>query len=440
MKKILLSLLTVMLSFTASAQKDGDKLTINTSQTEATKEWNLAGDNNTISKLRHTTDNKLEVYLKGMEEFGALETYDIDKISSITFSIYHESDVSDITLADAAATNGAKRLYKYLKLNYGSKTISSVIADVNWNTKEADKIHTATGKYPAMNGYDFIHIYVPNQGNNGWINYNDITPVTKWAEAGGLVSLMWHFNVPTSEGVTPGTDGSGVTCSPDKTTFRAKNVFTAGSWENKWFYQQMDKVIDILLKLQDAGVSAVWRPFHEAAGNAELKSGENWGKAWFWWGYDGAETYKKLWQTMFTYFQDKGVHNLIWTWTTQNCNGNDNQYNNDNAWYPGDKYVDIVGRDLYGYDAAKQAQEFKEIQARYPGKLVALAECGTDADKNIATAGIDDAWNAGAKWSWFMPWYGSNMPTDNWWKAALSSKNVITRDQVNLNATYVENE
>lgn len=37
-----------------------------------------------------------------------------------------------------------------------------------------------------------------------------------------------------------------------------------------------------------------------------------------------------------------------------------------------------------------------------------------------------------------MPWYGGNMPSNDWWKAALSSKNVITRDQVNLNATYVE--
>ena len=50
---------------------------------------------------------------------------------------------------------------------------------------------------------------------------------------------------------------------------------------------------EVLQKLQDAGVVAVWRPFHGAAGNACLKSGASWGKSWFWWGYDGAETYKK---------------------------------------------------------------------------------------------------------------------------------------------------
>lgn len=438
MKRILLSLMAVMLSFTAFAQKDGDKITINTSETGHTSEWNLTGETNCIASLKHTSDNKLEVYVKGLEDYGAWETFDINKINNIVFSIYHESEIGDVNLADPSATEQTKRLYKYLQLNYGSKTISSVIANVNWNHEEADKIYKTTGKYPAMNCYDFIHIYVPNQGSNGWINYNNITPVTEWAEKGGLVSLMWHFNVPTSESTTPSQDGSGVTCDPSKTTFKASNVFTSGSWENKWFYLEMDKVVEVLLKLQDAGIAAVWRPFHEAAGNATLKSQASWAKSWFWWGYDGAETYKKLWQTMFEYFQSKGIHNLIWTWTTQNYNGDATNYDNDDAWYPGDKYVDIIGRDLYGCNATLQAQEFQEIQARFPGKLVALAECGTD-DNKVTTSGIDDAWNAGAKWSFFMPWYGSsNMPSNDWWKAAMSSKNVITRDQVNLNANYVE--
>ncbi len=436
MKKLLLSLLAVMVSFTAFAQTNGDKITINTSQSGATEEWNLTGENNTISSLKHNANNELEVYLKGLEDMGAWETYDINKINNITFSIYHESDVSDVKLADPSATEKTKRLYKYLKLNYGSKIISSVVADVNWNHKEADKVYSVTGKYPAMNCYDFIHIYVPNQGSNGWIDYNNITPVTEWADAGGLVSLMWHFNVPLKEGQTIGTDGSGVTCTPSETTFKAKNVFTSGTWENKWFYQEVDKVVAVLEKLQDAGIVAVWRPFHEAAGNAELKSGASWGKSWFWWGYDGADTYKRLWQTLFDYFQSKGIHNLIWEWTTQNYNGDASAYNNDDNWYPGDKYVDIIGRDLYGIGAEKQAQEFKEIQARYPEKLIALAECGING--TTTTADVEEAWNAGAKWSYFMPWYGDSMPSNDWWKAAMSSKNVITRDQVNLNATYVE--
>ena len=195
-----------------------------------------------------------------------------------------------------ASTDAAKNLYAYFYDLYGRKTVSSVMADVNWNNKIAEEIHTATGKYPAMNCYDFIHIYVPE---NNWINYNDITPVTNWANAGGIVQLMWHFNVPLNATTTPGADGSGVTCTPSETTFRASNVFTEGAWENKWFYDEMDKVIEVILKLQEAGIAATWRPFHEAAGNATAKQQANWTKAWFWWGYDGAETFKHLWIAMY---------------------------------------------------------------------------------------------------------------------------------------------
>ena len=334
----------------------------------------------------------------------------------------------------AATTDAATKLYTYFKNQYGQKVISSVMADVNWNNKIADKVKALTGKFPAMNCYDFIHIYVPNQGSNGWIDYTDITPVRQWADAGGIVQLMWHFNVPLSETTEVKSDGEGVTCSPDKTTFRAKNVFTEGSWENKWFYSEMDKVVSVILKLQDAGIAATWRPFHEAAGNATAKQQADWTKAWFWWGDDGAETCKKLWITMFDYFKLKGIKNLIWIWTTQNYNGNSNGYNQDTEWYPGDNYVDMVARDLYGYNAAKNNQEFTEIQARYPNKMVVLGECGKGNSDEQGKIG--DCWNAGAKWGHFMVWYqggqGSTdtMCSDSWWRDAMSNSNVITREQI----------
>ena len=129
MKKILLSLLAVMISFTALAQTDGDKITINNSEGKQA-EWNLTGETNTISSMKHNASNQLEIYLKGLEDFGAFETYDINKINNVVFSIYHESEVGDVNLADPAATEKTKRLYKYLQLNYGSKTLSSVIANV----------------------------------------------------------------------------------------------------------------------------------------------------------------------------------------------------------------------------------------------------------------------------------------------------------------------
>lgn len=346
-----------------------------------------------------------------------------------------ESPTANISASPVvASTDAAKKLYTYFRDQYGQKTISSVMADVNWNNTNAEKVNALTGKYPAMNCYDFIHIYVPKQGSNGWIDYTDITPVKHWADAGGIVQLMWHFNVPLSETTEIKTNGEGVTCSPDQTTFKATNVLTEGSWENKWFYQEMEKVVSVILKLQDAGIAATWRPFHEAAGNATAKQQANWTKAWFWWGYDGAETYKKLWIAMFDYFKQKGVKNLIWIWTTQNYNGNSSQYNQDTDWYPGDNYVDMVARDLYGSTAAKNSQEFNEIQTSYSNKMVVLGECGKGDSGEQGR--MSDCWNAGAKWGHFMVWYergqGSTdtMCSDAWWNDAMSNPNVITRDQV----------
>ena len=127
MKKILLSLLAVMISFTALAQTDGDKITINYSEGKQA-EWNLTGEGNTISSMKHNANNQLEIYVKDWEEFGAFETYDINKINNVVFSIYHESKVGDVNLADPSATDKTKRLYKYLQLNYGSKTISMYLS------------------------------------------------------------------------------------------------------------------------------------------------------------------------------------------------------------------------------------------------------------------------------------------------------------------------
>lgn len=325
-----------------------------------------------------------------------------------------------------ASTEPARKLYHYLLQQYGKKTVSSVMANVNWNNDCAEKIYKLTGKYPAMNCYDFIHICYSTP--HSWINYEDTKPVTDWVDAGGLVQLMWHFNVPKSE------YSADKAFYIDGNNFKPSRAVTSGTWENKWFYEQMDKVINILLKLQEAGIAATWRPFHEAAGNATARQQASWTKAWFWWGIEGAEAYKHLWHAMFDYFKQKGVRNLIWVWTTQNYNGNSSQYNQDTNWYPGDQYVDIVARDLYGCDVTQNKKEFLEIQERYPSKMVALGECGDSESGTAALPG--DFWTAGALWSHFMVWYqqgqGSTdtMCSDSWWKKAMSNPNVITRDKV----------
>ena len=370
---------------------------------------------------------------------GSVVAVSNSKASAPSFTLKFKTPLADIPQTGNIPTKPlatapeAVKLYHYLYKLYGKKVLSSVMANVNWNNECADKVYKLTGKYPAMNCYDFIHICY----SGSWINYDDISPVQAWTNAGGLVQLMWHFNVPKTQGATD------VTCTPGETTFRATNALKDGTWENRWFYQQMDKVVSVLLKLQQAGIAATWRPFHEAAGNATAKQQASWTNAWFWWGYDGADTYKKLWHTMFDYFKQKGVDNLIWVWTTQNYNGDSQQFAQDIDWYPGDQYVDIVGRDLYGEPAEANAREFQEVAVTYPTKMVALAECGQGNGNQPGL--ISQCQTAGALWSHFMVWYqggqGSTetMCSDAWWQDAMSCPDVITRDEVpNLKQIYTQ--
>ena len=205
---------------------------------------------------------------------------------------------------------------------------------------------------------------------------------------------------------------------PDQTTFMPSNCLVEGTWENKVWNDDLAKVAGYLKTMQEMGIAVIWRPFHEAKGNYDVyQAGTG---AWFWWGKEGPEVCKQLWIAMYDYMKAQGVNNLIWVWT-------DIPTAIDPRWYPGDAYVDIVGVDIYGQnDAASIASTFKQVQYTYPNKMVTLSECG-----GVAEAGAQ--FEAGAAWSWFMPWYegeGTAYAPMEWWQNVMNSPHVITRDML----------
>jgi len=440
-----------------------------------------------------------------------------------------------------ATSTSAKALYNFLLENVDTKIISGMMANVAWNQDCADKVNEWTGKYPAINGFDYLHMAASKAGAN-WINYKDITPVKNWYDNNGIVQMMWHWNVPKSEpqagkGTTMPTDWSGylqlttdaakadlakakvgdkliVTITDvaegaqgsiknsswtgfvdeagtsweyfdisgdqysmtldattladmqangfilsghdytvtgvylvadgktlaegtqlykpssnldpnkdyncyiknddnDGTTFDATKALTEGTWENEVWKDDMKTLKEYLTLLKDANIPVLWRPFHEASGK------------WFWWGKD-ADSFKKLWIAMYNELKDAGLDNLIWVWTS--CG-------KDNDWYPGDAYVDIVARDLYGDNAATCATEYSDLCSNYGNKIVTLGECGYSTYTKSQIATISEQWNTGAKWSWFMVWYNDEdsqtyHSTQEWWQDAMSQPNIITRDMV----------
>ena len=332
------------------------------------------------------------------------------------------------------ATEETRRVYTALRTLYGEKTVSGTVANVNWNIKEAQNVYGWTNKYPALNVFDFIQIYASKDVNpNGWLDYSDISVPLSWWRAGGLVGAMWHWNVPTN-------DGTGWTCTPGtedgQTSFDPEKALDPTTEEYALIIKDMDQVAGYLKKLQNRNIPVLWRPLHEAAGNTYEYSG---GKAWFWWGSKGAETYKQLWQLMYDRFVNHhGLNNLIWVWTSQI---------GDKTWYPGDEYVDIIGRDNYGVTATKARSEFNKLQAAFPNRMVVLAECGHSDSRRMATVG--DMWERGAQWGWFMTWYDydynngtsdTHRHTDaDWWQAAWDSGVVVDRAEMKQLLSDIKN-
>lgn len=328
------------------------------------------------------------------------------------------------TLVNPNATAEAQALYSHLRSVYGTKTLSGVVADIDWNIREAENVHKWTGKWPVINVFDFINIHASKDVNpQGWLDYSDMTHVDQWHQLGGIVGAMWHWQVRAN-------NGTNLTCSPGdnpgETSFDPSQVYVAGTAENRQAIHDIDQVAGYLKRMQQKGIPVIWRPFHEAAGNMYEFEG---GKAWFWWGAKGADVYKKLWRWM--YDRLVGYHklnNLIWVWTSQT---------GDDSWYPGDDVVDIVGRDNYAALMYPLWKEFNALTEHYPTKMITLAECGNGDEVKMSL--WSKIWTQGSRWSWFMTWYDHAYNEGNsdehqfagpeWWRDAFASGVVVDREE-----------
>lgn len=101
------------------------------------------------------------------------------------------------SLINPNATAEAKKLYTYLVENYGKTQLSGAMGEVAWGTRFSDFIAQQAGKYPAVVGFDYIHLA---NSPSDWIDYGDITPVQQVWDAGSIPAFTWHWNTPVSFG------------------------------------------------------------------------------------------------------------------------------------------------------------------------------------------------------------------------------------------------
>ncbi len=290
----------------------------------------------------------------------------------------------------------AKNLYRFFKSVYGQKILSGVMTLSSFD--ETNWLKANTGKEPAIVGLDFMHC------NRGYTWYNNHEPIQDagiyWSK-NGIPVFAWHWRDPSRK--TEEFYSS-------KTSFDVSKIFEPGSAEYQAMLADIDWVAEEFKKLQIQKVPVVWRPLHEAAGG------------WFWWGAKGAAPCKKLYQVMYERMVHyHGLKNLLWCWTREP---------NDNNWYPGNDYVDIIGRDIYKQgDHSSHLAEFNLLNELYDKKkMIALSECGSMPD-------VDNLVKDKAAWLWFMPWYGEHTRNSTHnslelWKKMFAAEYVLTLDEM----------
>jgi mannan endo-1,4-beta-mannosidase len=284
-----------------------------------------------------------------------------------------------------------EKLLEYLRSVKGNYIISGQM-DNSWDDDidPVQRVFNDTGKYPAIKGFDFMHIRHPSWGGGGskqteaaieWWNNGPIEGIN------GIVTFCWHWKIPAT-----GTERD----YPDWDDFRPGFVipFKDGQLDKtdpRWelIKEDLELVADELTKLRDAGVPVLWRPLHEASNFAGRPG-------WFWWGLSRT-LYIALWNYMYEYFTyERNLDNLIWVWNGQNA-----------FWVPDPSTFDIAGYDAYDENRDRHGTEpdynntfhelFTHVSSWASGKLIALTENGAIPDPDALIAN-------GTHWLYFMTW------------------------------------
>lgn len=299
-----------------------------------------------------------------------------------------EVDLTKPVSLNARNNPNTMKVWEFLRSIYGKKIISAQ-QQMDLNKTYEDKVYyNATEDLPAMKGFDFIFTTTGADGDHREF----VDAALEWGtKSGGLVTFAWHWNVPRdidnpNMGKAFYKNESSQTALVEN--FDVMNATTPGTKEYEVVIHDIDLIASYLQELEAAGITVLWRPFHEASG------------AWFWWGAQAedkknktaAEKYQRLWYLMFDRLENyHKLSNLIWVWNGQMAllRVDPNSY-------------DISGVDVYPNkeDHSPLASDYNKLKEyTYDGKMLALTECGyiPDPDQCLAQNKV---------WLYYMPWNG----------------------------------
>ncbi|MGV8834873.1 glycosyl hydrolase [Cellvibrio sp.] len=305
------------------------------------------------------------------------------------------------------ADTTTKTVFTYLKSIWGNHMLSGQ-QDLTWqdNIDQYQRVINDTGRAPAIMGYDFMN-YGMWAGNPGLAQTEEA--IVHW-NRGGLVTFAWHWRDPNA---ASNSIGAFYTADTNFSIPLVNGQLDTSSTSFANMQADIALIAAELQKLENAGVTVLWRPLHEASGG------------WFWWGRndraDGlpaAYAQVVLWRYLYDRLTNfYGLNNLIWVWNGQSA-----------AWYPGDAYVDIVSHDIYDGNRNYESQASVFNMAKgysQESKMVALSENSNIPNPDLMQQ--DNVW-----WLYFVVWNDTDTA-----EGVTSSSNFWTGEYYNTNAHKV---
>ena len=241
-----------------------------------------------------------------------------------------------------------EKVLNYLKsLGNGSYLFGQVATWVHNENPDMDdpsnwlkKVYDHTGRMPRLGviTYDFTDDPFPDSAWNKGV---------KKMRDRGLIAAVYSFYA-----------------NPSGNAFRdsceVHLIFDSGTNPIKDnFYKQMDRMANDLQWLKDQNIPVIYTPFVELDDSHSK-----------WHPKDGRENAIRLYRLVHDYFTDqKGLDNIIWAYHTREVDGALKSF------YPGDEYVDIIGKSGYGRDLSFPEYEWA-VEKKKQGKVIWWAELG----------------------------------------------------------------
>jgi mannan endo-1,4-beta-mannosidase len=251
-------------------------------------------------------------------------------------------------IAWGGRTTPTEQVLNYLKgLGNGSYLFGQMATwvhdenpDMDHPTNWLKKVSDHTGKMPRYGclTYDFHDNPFPDsQWNQG---------VKKMWERGLVVGVYTFFANPAGGSWNDPLDIDPIFAVDDNPT-------------KAHFYRQMDRMAANLKWLGDQGIPVVYTPFVESDDRNK------------WHAKEGSEQAIKLYRLVHDYFQEtRGLDNIIWAYhTTANHGALE-------AYYPGDAYVDVLGKSAYGSGLVFSEYAWAVEKKTSAGKVIWWSELG----------------------------------------------------------------